>query len=419
MTTDSRGRDMAARMGLAPIGSRRIEMLLAGMVSLFGLLFAATTLPPLVEHWGQFHPAVALMLAVAVYGAIAMAALAALLHQWTRPVFSGVGLVYLAALALWPLAVPAHYSADVPPWLFAVAGVPCALVVVAARWQLSIGYVIVTAASVGALRTTPAGGAATTSAAVLDASYIVEVGLALLLVVTAVRRAARDVDSAQGAALTRYADAQIDEATESERVRTDALVHDSVLTTFLSAASAQTPESKALAARMAVHTMTVLSRATVASQVGPKVPTAELLHRIREDAGAVADRFEFATKDVRDHFVPENVADAITSAAVQAMTNSVKHAGGPEVPRSVLVKGTADGAVCVHVEDRGRGFDPSKVASERLGLRVSIIERMNRVSGAVDLRTELGQGTSFVLSWPASATTPAATAMDDDQAVLA
>jgi len=73
----------------------------------------------------------------------------------------------------------------------------------------------------------------------------------------------------------------------------------------------------------------------------------------------------------------------------------------------------------VHVEDRGRGFDPSKVASERLGLRVSIIERMNRVSGAVDLRTELGQGTTFVLSWPASATTPATAAVDDDEAVLA
>ena len=419
MTTDSRGRDLAARMGLAPIGSRRIEMLLAGMVSLFGLLFAATTLTEMAEEWRQFNAGVALMLAVAVYGAVAVAALAALLHQWTRPVFGAVGLVYLSALAVWPAILPGTYVGDGSPWLFSLAGVPCALVVVAARWQLSVGYILVTAASVGALRTTPAGGSATVSDAVIDASYIAEAGLALLLVVAAVRRAARDVDSAQGAALTRYADAQIDEATESERVRTDALVHDSVLTTFLSAASAQTPESKALAARMAVHTMTVLSRATVASQVGPKVPTAELLHRIREDAGAVADSFTFGTKDVRDHFVPENVADAITSAAVQAMTNSVKHAGGPEVPRSVVVKGTADGAVCVHVEDRGRGFDPSKVASERLGLRVSIIERMNRVSGAVDLRTELGQGTTFVLSWPASAPAPSPTAAADDEAVLA
>ncbi|MBW4041052.1 MAG: hypothetical protein HIU86_02845 [Acidobacteria bacterium] len=414
MTTDTRGRDLAARMGLAPIGTRRIEMLLAGMVSLFGLLFAATTLPRLAADWPQLDPAISLMAAVAVYGSVAVGALAALLHQWTRPVFCAVGIVYLGTLALWPVSTGGHYTGQTTPWLFALAGVPCAFVVVAARWPVSVGYVLVVAVSVAAERLVPSGGGVTVSTALLDASSALEVGFALLLVVNAVRRAARDVDSAQGAALSRYADAQIDEATESERVRTDALVHDSVLTTFLSAAGAQTTEAQALAARMAVHTMGVLSRATVASSVGPRVQVGDLAGRIREDAGAVADRFEFAIQDVRDCFVPENVADAIVSAAVQAMTNSVKHAGGPEVPRSVLIKGAPDGAVCVHVVDEGRGFDPAKVASERLGLRVSIIERMSRVSGAVDLHTALGEGTEFVLSWPASATAPAASGVDDE-----
>jgi signal transduction histidine kinase len=280
------------------------------------------------------------------------------------------------------------------------------------------GYVLLVAASIAGLRLTAPGGRASIGTALLDGAAVLEVGIGLLLVVAAVRRAAKQVDSAQGAALSRYADAQIDEATESERVRTDALVHDSVLTTFLSAAGAQTPEAKALAARMAKHTMGVLSRATVASSVGPKVPLGELLDRIREESGAIGDSFTFAAQDVDDDDVPENVADAIVSASVQAMTNSVKHAGGPEVRRSVLVKGTGEGAVCVHVEDEGRGFDPAKVASERLGLRVSIIERMSRVSGAVDLRTALGEGTTFVLSWPAGASTPAA-ATADDEAVLA
>jgi signal transduction histidine kinase len=418
MTTDTRGRDLAARMGLAPIGSRRIEMLLAGMVSGFGLLFAATTLPQLGADWPELNPGVSLMLAVGVYGAIALAALAALLHQWTRQVFGAVGLVYLGALALWPASISGGYVGDTQPWLFALAGVPCTLVVVGSRWHLSVSYVLVVSASIAGLRLTASGGDATLGSALLDGASASEVGIALLLVVMAVRRAARNVDTAQGAALSRYADAQIDEATESERVRTDALVHDSVLTTFLSAAGAQTPEAQALAARMAVHTMGVLSRATVASSVGPKVPVAELLARIRADAGAVADDFEFATQDVRDRFVPENVADAIVSASVQAMTNSVKHAGGPEVPRSVLIKGAPDGAVCVHVKDEGRGFDPKMVASERLGLRVSIIERMSRVSGAVDLHTALGEGTTFILSWPASATA-AAEAPADDESVLA
>ncbi|WP_158590146.1 sensor histidine kinase [Amnibacterium setariae] len=417
MTTDGRGRDLAARMGLAPIGTRRIEMLLAGMVSTFGLLFSAITLEALVQNAGETNLLVGAALAVAVYGAVLMAALSALLHQWTRPVFLAVGIVYLLALAVWPLAVPGRYEGQDAPWLFALAGVPSALMVVAASWPVAVAYVLTATVAVGALRLSPSGGAVTGSTAVLDALGVAEVGFGLLLVVSAVRRAARNVDTAQGTALSRYADARIDEATESERTRTDALVHDSVLTTFLSAAAAHTPEGRALAARMAVHTMKVLSRATVASSIGPKVPVSDLLERIRDDAGAVADSFDFAAQDVAGRVVPENVADAIVSAAVQAMTNSVKHAGGPEVPRSVLVAGGEGDAVRVLVEDRGRGFDPAKVASERLGLRVSIIERMSRVSGAVDLTTALGEGTVFTLSWPAAAKAPVAA--DADEAVLA
>jgi signal transduction histidine kinase len=170
---------------------------------------------------------------------------------------------------------------------------------------------------------------------------------------------------------------------------------------------------------MAVHTMNVLSRATVASQVGPKVPVAELPGRVRADSAGIGDRFTVSTHNMRDHFVPESVADAIVSAAVQAMTNSVKHAGGPEIARSVAVEGIAGGGVRVTVEDAGRGFDPSAVASERLGLRVSIIERMHRVGGEVEVRTALGQGATFVLSWPASAVGAARQSESDDAAVLA
>jgi signal transduction histidine kinase len=170
---------------------------------------------------------------------------------------------------------------------------------------------------------------------------------------------------------------------------------------------------------MAVHTMSVLSRATVASQVGPKVPVADLTGRLRADSAGIADRFVVSTREIRDHFVPESVADAIVSAAVQAMTNSVKHAGGPEIPRTLTLEGTAGGGVRVLVEDGGRGFDPSGVASERLGLRVSIIERMHRVGGEVELRTAIGEGTTFVLSWPAAAAGAGQRADADGTAVLA
>lgn len=419
MTTDARARAQPVRVALPPIGSRRIEQTLAGTVSVFGVLFALITAAEIAEQWPHQRVVLASILVVAVYGTILLSALAALLRQWTTQVFWACGLVYLAALALWPLSMASPFVGAGMPWLLALSGVPCAFVIVAARWQLAAVYVLGVSAAIGMLRTTPPAGGVNVATAALDTFYATELGLALLVVTFAVRRAARTVDTAQGAALDRYADAQIDEATEAERTRTDALVHDSVLTTFLSAAGATTPETRVLASRMALNAMHVLSRATVASHSGPKVPVADLLGRVRADAADVGAHFEFGVADVRDHSLPEQVADAIVSAAVQAMTNSVKHAGGPEIPRHLTVQGTAAGGVQVIVEDGGRGFDPSAVASERLGLRVSILERMRLVGGEVEIKTAIGEGTTFVLSWPAAEPGALGAPTSDEEVVLA
>ena len=59
------------------------------------------------------------------------------------------------------------------------------------------------------------------------------------------------MDAAQATALDRYSHAVRQHALEVERVQVDSIVHDSVLTTLLSAARAYTPEAKELAARMA------------------------------------------------------------------------------------------------------------------------------------------------------------------------
>lgn len=386
----------------APVGSRRVEETLRRMMACFGVLFALLTLPQLAEGWRWAGSPLGLAIAVAVLGLIALTGLAVLLHQWTRGLFLATAVGQLVALVLWPAAVTAPWPPDRLPWVVAVAGVPCGFMVIAGRGLLPVAYLLGVAGLVTGLRASPAGGSLPLVPAAAAGGYVLVLGLAVLLVVAAVRRAARQVDDAQGTALGRYAHARIDEATESERVRTDALVHDSVLTTFLSAAGARTPEHEALAARMAQNALEVLTRATVASHGGPKVAVADLLQRVRRDAAGIGDRFEFQVRDVRDHVLPDPVADAVVSAAVQAMTNSVKHAGGPEVPRRLLIEGMEGGGVRVSVTDRGKGFDPAAVASERLGLRVSILERMRRVGGEVDVRTAPGEGAEFVLSWPAA-----------------
>ncbi len=58
----------------------------------------------------------------------------------------------------------------------------------------------------------------------------------------------------------------------------------------------------------------------------------------------------------------------------------------------------ADDAVEVFVRDRGRGFDLAAVPGDRLGVRNSIIDRMERHGGAATVRSAPGDGTEVRLA---------------------
>ena len=394
-----------ARGFVSPIGTRRVEVTLAVAMSLFGVLFSVQSLPALISQWGTLDTALGHAVVVLVYGSIIVAGLAAVLRQWTRQIFLTAAAAYLVALLLWvPSFVPGlTLAAGAVPWLTQLAAVPSGFVIIARReWITPALYTALIGVAVGVIRHSPYGGSLSVPDAVLDAVYAVALNLALLILTVAVRLAAAQVDTAQTNALQRYAAAQIDQAMEAERVRTDALVHDSVLTTFLSAAAAQTADAKSLAARMARNAMGHLSRATVAAETGPRVLLVELVPRIEEDALAVVDRFSISTENLEGRLLPTGAAEALVSATVQAMTNSVKHAGGPEITRSVVLRGTSAGGVQSVISDDGAGFDPALIASERLGVRVSILERIRLVGGDAEIRTAPGLGTTITLSWPAA-----------------
>ena len=97
--------------------------------------------------------------------------------------------------------------------------------------------------------------------------------------------------------------------------------------------------------------------------------------------------------------IPVAVAEAVYSAAVQAMVNSLQHAG-PGARRWATVRGDGNGVV-VEVGDRGSGFDPRGVPNERLGVRVSILERVTSVGGGARVDSAPGTGTVVRLRWPA------------------
>ncbi|MET7859543.1 PspC domain-containing protein [Streptomyces sp. NPDC005318] len=82
-------------------------------------------------------------------------------------------------------------------------------------------------------------------------------------------------------------------------------------------------------------------------------------------------------------------------AAREAMVNAAKYGGeGGAVQVYAEVEGRT---VFVSVRDRGPGFDPDSVPADRMGVRESIIGRMQRNGGTARLRSVPGGGTEVEL----------------------
>ncbi|WP_051500774.1 ATP-binding protein [Nesterenkonia sp. AN1] len=89
----------------------------------------------------------------------------------------------------------------------------------------------------------------------------------------------------------------------------------------------------------------------------------------------------------------------LVAAAREGIVNALKHAG----PASVYLESTA-AEDAVFIRDRGTGFDPGGIESDRLGVRESIIGRMNRAGGSARIRS--GEtGTEVQIRMPVTATT--------------
>ena len=96
--------------------------------------------------------------------------------------------------------------------------------------------------------------------------------------------------------------------------------------------------------------------------------------------------------------IPLAAAEAVQSAAMQAMVNSAQHAGQPRV-RWVSIRAVGS-AVVAEVGDTGIGFVVGDVPVERLGLRVSILEQLHNAGGAAEIDTHPGEGTIVTIRWP-------------------
>ncbi|MCX7520988.1 ATP-binding protein [Microbacterium sp. STN6] len=388
-----------------PISRAGFEVIAGRSIAIFGLIFGAQTVSALLAQVPFMTPRWGIVAAIAVFGSLVLVAVAAIVQFGVKTAMGLSALIYLAVVALWPLLVHSPvFEGGNKPWVWYLCTVATAFATVAFPLWLATVYTVVAPVVYGVARALPAGGGVGPELALLDVIYAVILGGAILVIVTMLRQAASGVDAAQSTALEKYSTAVREHAMEVERVQVDAIVHDSVLTTLLAAAGASSADDQSRAARMASDAIGHLhSAVAVDPDDQTLVDLGRLTRRVRAAASAFSNAFEIRTSRVEGQTLPVHVAEALYSASVQAMVNSMQHAGGAEVTRTLSIEGGRDGdPVTVTVTDDGAGFDPDAVPTERLGLRVSIGERVVNVGGAVEVRSHPGDGASIVLTWPAA-----------------
>lgn len=403
MTTELAVPGPAVRQPRRPISRSQIEAVASRSVAFFGLLFGAQTFPVMLGQVTQLQTAWFWGYNIVIFGGLLLAVGAALAQRLVRTANIFLPAAYLVAVATWPLAViDATAVAKERPWLWFLCTVATASATIAlSTWGATV-YLVVAPVLYGVIRLTPSGGGASWDLAALDTVYAILLGGAVLMIIALLRGAAASLDAAQATALARYSHAVRQHATEVERVQVDSIVHDSVLTTLLTAARAYAPDAMALSAVMAGNAIGHLKDAAASSPDDEStVGLNQLAGRISGAAATLSAPFTVHTMGIGIGSVPVQVAEALYSAAVQAMVNSLQHAGAAAlVSRWLTISGEGQYGLNIEIGDTGVGFDVEAVPTERLGLRVSILERVASAGGHVDVAAHPGDGTVINISWP-------------------
>jgi uncharacterized protein YidB (DUF937 family) len=386
-----------------PISRKQVEAVISRSVAVFGLVFGAQTIPSLLAQRAEAQPAWVAITVGAILASLILAMIASIIRRWVRVAHGLVSVVYLAALITWPFEVidPDAVSSG-NHWLYSLLTVGTATASIAFSTRVAGIYLFAVPLVYGIVRVTPAGGGVTPLQACLDVIYAIILGGAVMIIVTMLRQAAASVDNAQATALDRYGHAVRQHATEVERVQVDAIVHDSVLTTLLTAARAYTPEAMALSATNAGNAIEHLhAAALVVPDDGTTVRLRDVAKRIQDAAALMSPSIELRLRDIGPRSMPVQAAEAVYSATIQAMVNSLQHAGkGPTVQRWLSMYGVGIDGIQVEVGDTGAGFMLSTVPTERLGVRVSIIERVAGAGGSAEIDSAPGEGTIVTIRWP-------------------
>ncbi len=233
----------------------------------------------------------------------------------------------------------------------------------------------------------------------------VDAGIGPLIVFTISFVAYLTLAIAQGQSARRLAPltSASDEVLEADRQRlleqrAASIVHDTLLAD-LAAISRSPGELTRRTRTVLTEHLAVVAAASVADPVTVPSTGSALGDSLRELAHEYqwsGVRVDVSGSELLTDTVSSVTRHALVGATRAALDNVVKHAG---TDRAELVAGMRDSQLTVLVVDDGNGFKSTEVSGDRLGLRVSIEQRITQVGGTVRIWSG-PDGTTVMMTVP-------------------
>ena len=298
----------------------------------------------------------------------------------------------LAATRLLPIAAPGDALARMHPmlgWYFVIAA--AGAVVLTRRWRfifvvaLAPLLLMVNATAIGELQ----------FVSVEDVMLDMATNLATIGALTWLLRLAETSDASGAQQRAQAVELAAHQASTRAQHEANSFIHDHILSALIAVANGL-PDRAALrdSARQALNSL------STGTAVASPVAASTLLNDVAGRVGVMAGDVRTDVVLTREHEIPSEVAQAITEATLEAVRNSLRHAGSDDAPVTRRVTLTSDACgISIEVSDNGCGFDPAVAGRGRHGVSGSIIARMHDVGGRATVDSVPGKGACVTLRW--------------------
>jgi two-component sensor histidine kinase len=380
----------------------RIERALFMSTGVGAVVFGGLLASKISSQWSELLPSFAITaVLVAVILPATLTGLAWVLPiRLLRGVAGGIAVCFVILQFLWvPSMVVPHLAAGAAPWTQGVNAAHATMAAAAWRNKYVWLYGVAQGPIVATTRYLATG--SDLRAALLDGLGAIVFCTILMLTAGALLEAAQQQDLVAARARAQAALEAASRTREREQARINAIIHDDIMSVLLYAAREESGPRLAEQAEAALASIATLS---IDPDETPDYHPTEVVTALRAAVSDAGEAVEFWNSIDSTLNVPAPVVEALTEAASEAVRNSILHGGDdPGISRVVRVTIT-DGGLLATIQDTGCGFNVRGVHDRRLGIRVSIFERMRLLKGGdAEIESRPGQGTTVSLSWARNA----------------